>query len=244
MEKETYDLLYNTEETYWWFIGQRYLLRNVLKRYVDKKNPIRLVDVGCGTGMNVKVLSEFGHAEGVDIADEAIAFCKKKGVKVTKSDVIDLKLKDNTYDVVTELGVFYHEKVTDDLKAMKELHRTMKSGGTLFFFDCAMMSLFGKHDKAFHGVRRYSKKELKSKLESAGFTVERISYINSFLFPFVYIKRKLEKLSNTPPKSEVNEKLNPTINTILKMIYKTEIWLGQYINYPFGINIYAVGRKR
>lgn len=248
MKKETYKLLYTTEETYWWFVGQRLLLQRMVRKYAPKKSEakseIKLVDLGCGTGKNIQVLSEFGDAEGIDVADEAIAFCTKKGVKVTKSNVMDMKLPDSTYDVVTELGVFYHEAVTDDLKAMKEAYRILKPGGIFFVFDCAMMCLFGKHDVAFHGARRYSRKELKTKLEQAGFIVERISYINTLLFPLVYIKRKLEKLSSKQPESEVQDTINPMLNKLLTMMYKGEIWLNRHITYPCGINIYAVARKK
>ena len=163
---------------------------------------------------------------------------------MTKSNVMGIKLPDNTYNVVTELGVFYHEAVTDDLKAMKEACRILKPGGIFFVFDCAMMCLFGKHDVAFHGIRRYSRRELKTKLEQAGFRVERISYINTLLFPFVYVKRKLEKLSSKQPESEVQGTINTFVNKLLTVMYKMEILMNKFLSYPFGINIYAVARKK
>ena len=245
MDKKIYETLYKTEENYWWFVGQRFFLDMYLTKYYNHKKNLKLLDVGCGTGLNLGMLDDFGTAYGIDISDDALAFCKARGAKnIKKSNVMNIKFKGNMFDVVTSMGVFYHKNVVDDVKAMKEIYRILKPGGRLFFFDCAMMSLYGKHDIAFHGMRRYSKNELKSKLEKSGFVVEKISYINTLFFPLIYIRRKLSNLANSKPKSDVQEKFNPIVNFILKMIYKTEITGLKYVNYPFGVNIFAVARKR
>jgi SAM-dependent methyltransferase len=144
------------------------------------------------------MLKKYGKAYGIDISDDAIRYCKIRGIKnVKKSNVMNIKFKNDMFDVVTSLGVFYHRNVRDDVRGMKEVHRVLKPGGRLIFFDCAMMCLFGKHDMAFDGARRYSKKELESKLKKAGFKLEEMSYINTLLFPAVFIKRKLEKFSKS-----------------------------------------------
>ena len=156
---------------------------------------------------------------------------------------MNIKFNSNSFDVVTALGVFYHRNVTNDVKGLKEIYRLLKPSGRFFLMDPAMKCLFGKHDIAFHGIRRYSKEELQSKLEKVGFVVEKISYFNAFLFPFVYLKRKVEKLSKSEPKSEVQETINPLINSILEGLFKIEIKGLDNINYPFGINIFAVARK-
>ena len=205
---------------------------------------MKLLEVGCGTGINLQVLEKFGTVYGVDISDDAINFCKIRGIKnIKKSNVMNIKFTDNMFDVVTSLGVFYHKNVSDDVRGMKEIYRVLKPKGRFFIFDCAMMCLYGKHDIAFHGIRRYSKKELESKLKQAGFTVEKISYVNTLLFPAVYLNRKLGKLSKSKPKSEVQESISPIVNLILKILYKTELRGIRYFNYPFGVNIFAVSRK-
>lgn len=244
MQRELYENLYKTEEKYWWFIGQRLLLYRLLKHYYGSRKDLKLLDLGSGAGINIKVLQNFGNAYGIDISDDAIEFCRKRGIKIKKSDVMDIKFPANTFDVVTELGVFYHRAVTDDIKAMKEVNRILKQNGLFIMMDCANKSLFGKHDVAFQGIRRYSKKELIHKLKAAGFIMEKISYFNTLFFPLVYFHRKFTNLTNSQPKSEINENIDPTLNKILKAIYKTEIRGLKHFNYPFGVNIYAVARKK
>lgn len=239
-----YELLYKVEETHWWFCGQRFLLNQFLAKYYDVGKNLVLLDVGCGTGFTLSFLDKFGETYGIDVSNEAIEFCKDRGTKnVKKSDVMDIQFESNRFDVVTSLGVFYHKNVVDDVLGMKEIHRVLKPGGRLFFYDSAMMSLFGNHDLAFHGVRRYSRKDLKSKLVKSGFVVEKISYANAFLFLPVHIKRKLEKLGNPKAQSDIQDTINPLLNSLLASISKFEIKLMRYINYPFGINLFAVAVK-
>ena len=245
MDKKIYDIVYKIEDTYWWFVGQRFLLNEYLKKYYNSKKNLKLLDVGCGTGINLNLLNKYGKAHGIDMSDEALRFCKIRKIRnVKKSNVMDIKFNSNSFDVVTSLGVFYHRNVTNDVKGLKEIYRLLKPSGRFFLMDPAMKCLFGKHDIAFHGIRRYSKEELQSKLEKVGFVVEKISYFNTFLFPFVYLKRKVEKLSKSEPKSEVQETINPLINSILEGLFKIEIKGLDYVNYPFGINIFAVAKKK
>lgn len=246
MEKQLYDTLYKLEGKYWWFVGQRFLIHQLLNKYYPRcKKRLLLLDVGCGTGLTMQELNKFGKAYGIDIADEALRFCRKRGLaNIKKSNVMGIKFNDGLFDIVTSLGVFYHKNVTDEAKAFSEIYRVLKPGGRLLFFDCAMMCLYGKHDLAFHGIRRYSKKELTYKLKRAGFTIEKITYVNTLLFPALYLSRKLGKMTRSKPKSEVQESISPLLNLILKALYKMEIRGAIYSNYPFGINIFAVARKK
>ncbi len=246
MDTKEYETSFKVEEKYWWFVGQNQLVEKFLQQFYAENNEKKysFLDVGCGTGITLSTLSKHGKAHGIDIADQAVHFCRKRGFTIKKSDVMDIQFPGQTFDAVTSLGVFYHKGVIDDLKGLEEIYRVLKPGGRIFFLDCAMPCLYGKHDIAFHGVRRYTKKELREKLEKAGFIVERITYYNTLLFPLVYLKRKLEKLSSAPPKSEVSEEINPLINKILTKVYCTELSLLKYMNFPVGVNILAVGRKK
>ena len=243
MQKEEYEKMYHFEKEYWWFSGKRFLVKNCLKKFFRKEN-LKILDVGCGTGLNMKMMSKFGDVSGVDVAEEALGFCKKRGLSnVKESEVEKLDFEDKSFDVVTALDVLYHKNVKDDIKAMKEIGRVLKPNGYFIMTDSAMKCLYGKHDLAQHGIRRYSKKELKSKLKEAGFEVKKISYYNTLLFPPVYVKRKLDKLSDSEPKGDVQE-INPLFNFILKMMYKLELSFLKYVDYPFGVSILAVCRKR
>jgi len=86
MMEHTYPILYEVEESHWWYIGRRRIIRSFVKeicaRVTDR--PPRILDVGCGTGANLMLLSEFGDAEGVDVSPDALAFCRERGLDKVK----------------------------------------------------------------------------------------------------------------------------------------------------------------
>src|SRR3989344_7136687 len=124
MDTKEYETSFKVEEKYWWFVGQNSLVEKFLKQFysrrLSEKKKYSFLDVGCGTGITLSILSKYGKAQGIDIAEQAIHFCRKRGFKIKKSDVMDIQYPENTFDAVTSLGVFYHKGVIDDLKGFQE----------------------------------------------------------------------------------------------------------------------------
>jgi ubiquinone/menaquinone biosynthesis C-methylase UbiE len=244
MERREYETSYRLEDTYWWYVGQRRLLERFLKDNYLGSEGRRFLDVGCGTGRNLDTLQRYGEAIGIDVSDDAIEFSARRKHKVIKNDVTNIKFRSESFDAVSSLGVFYHKAVINDADGFREMFRVLKQDGRLFFFDSAMPCLYGNHDRAFHGVRRYSIDSLRNALLSAGFMIETITYVNLALFPFVYLKRKLEQYyPDLIPRSEVND-IGWIPNEILKIINLLElICLRHSSQHYFGMNIMAIGKK-
>ena len=90
MQQHTYAIMRRVEESHWWFVGRRRIIRSFLERICRDLNtwsnesqqgsPLNILDVGCGTGANLEMLSEFGEAEGVDVSSEALSFCRARGL--------------------------------------------------------------------------------------------------------------------------------------------------------------------
>ena len=69
MQQHTYAIMDRVEDSHWWFVGRRAILESFLRSIVDKlstKSP-RILDVGCGTGANLEMLSAFGSARKGDV---------------------------------------------------------------------------------------------------------------------------------------------------------------------------------
>ncbi|MBK9767384.1 MAG: class I SAM-dependent methyltransferase [Chloracidobacterium sp.] len=83
MQQHTYAIMDEVEGSHWWFVGRRSILDSFLKGIVAKiRKPdatLKILDVGCGTGANIEMLSAYGESEGVDVSDDALEFCRKKG---------------------------------------------------------------------------------------------------------------------------------------------------------------------
>lgn len=95
-------------------------------------------------------------------------------------------------------------------------------------------------DEACH-VRRYSQKELRTKLEAAGFKVERMTGFVSLLFPFMIVSRLI---GGKQKKGGAELSLPAWMNAIFSFIMRIEFFLIRLgINFPFGGSIIAVVTK-
>ena len=71
MQPHTYAIMRKVEDRHWWFVGRRRIIAAFVEQICrDLQNggpgQPRILDIGCGTGANLELLSKFGEAEGVD----------------------------------------------------------------------------------------------------------------------------------------------------------------------------------
>jgi ubiquinone/menaquinone biosynthesis C-methylase UbiE len=101
------------------------------------------------------MLSQFGQAEGVDVSDDALEFCRRKGLTVQKGLAETLPYPDETFDITTALDVIEH--LDDDIAGLKEMYRVTKRGGYSLIFVPAFMWLWGVQDDVSNHRIRYTK---------------------------------------------------------------------------------------
>jgi len=258
MQQHTYAIMDEVEGSHWWFVGRRAILEGFLKHIVGRlasrlqaadpeSGPartgtpnIRILDVGCGTGANLEMLSQFGEPEGVDVSDDALEFCRRKGLKVQKGLAETLPFADESFDLTTALDVVEH--LDDDIAGLKEMFRVTKTGGYSLIFVPAFMWLWGVQDDISNHRIRYTKKQIVERIEKAGYKVERATYANITFFPPILAGRTLMKLTGVKPESENNITVSG-LNGILGKIFSLEsVWLKNF-NFPFGVSIVVVARK-
>lgn len=244
MEKTEYEKLYQFENYYWWHIGRSKIIYKLLKNYLPRDNSFDILDVGCGTGINLGILEKFGKVVGVDPSKKALQFTRQRGFKnLIKASAEKLPFPDKCFNLVTALDVIEH--IADDLKALKELHRVLKSQGLLLVTVPAYQFIWSEHDEALHHFRRYTASQLHQKLNQAGFRVKRRSYVITFTFPLILgyrlLKGLLPKNSSVPQTSYVV--LPRFLNNFLIFTLKIEGWLLKYINLPFGTSVICLAQK-
>jgi SAM-dependent methyltransferase len=260
MEEHTYEIMNRVEDSHWWFVGRRAILESFLKKIIQgfrvqgsefrvhaqedelraANYEVRILDVGCGTGANLEMLRGFGAAEGVDVSDEALEFCRAKGLKVHEGLAEELPFEDESFDVVTALDVVEH--LDDDAAGLKEMHRVLKKGGKTLVFVPAFMWLWGVQDDISNHRIRYTKRQIVERLQKAGFRIERATFANITFFAPVLAGRTLMKLTGIRPESENNINIS-ALNGLFGKIFSAErLWLDKF-NFPFGVSIVVVAGK-
>jgi SAM-dependent methyltransferase len=243
MMEHTYPILYQVEQSHWWHVGRRRIIarfvEEICAHFTDPK--ARILDVGCGTGANLLMLSKYGEAEGVDISDDALAFCRERGLQKVKSGSAEqLPYEDASFDLVTALDVVEH--LDDDLAGLKEMRRVLKPGGHALVFVPTFMFLWGLQDDVSNHRRRYRLPELKRVMAEAGLEVERASYVNMTFFLPVLLIRQLMELTGIKPDSE--NKINiPALNGVLGSVFAAEGIALRHLNFPFGVSGICVARR-
>jgi SAM-dependent methyltransferase len=243
MMEHTYPILFRVEQSHWWHIGRRKILAGFVEeicRQVTDRRP-RILDVGCGTGANLLMLSKYGEAEGVDVSEDALAFCRERGLdKVRLGAAEELPYEDNTFDLVTAFDVVEH--IDDDLAGLSEMQRVLRPGGRVLVFVPTFMFLWGLQDDVSNHRRRYRLPQLRRVLEQAGFEIERTTYANITFFAPILLIRKLMRLTGTKAASENNINVS-ALNGILGRVFGAEGMILRYLNLPFGVSGLCVAKK-
>ena len=244
MQQHTYAIMDEVEGSHWWFVGRRAILDSFLQRVVAKiRNPqsqICILDVGCGTGANIEMLSNYGNAEGVDVSDDALEFCRRKGLTVQKGLAESLPYADDSFDLTTALDVVEH--LDDDIAGLKEMFRVTKRGGYSLIFVPAFMWLWGVQDDISNHRIRYTKSQIVERLKNAGYEVERATYANWTFFAPILAGRVFMKLTGIKPESENNITISGLNGIFGKLFSSERFWLNRF-NFPFGVSIVVVARK-
>ncbi|CAN5294582.1 class I SAM-dependent methyltransferase [soil metagenome] len=245
MQQHTYAIMDEVEGSHWWFVGRRAILESFLRQIrsslVTRRSSLKILDVGCGTGANLEMLAQFGEAEGVDVSDDALEFCRQKGLKAKKGLAETLPYEDDTFDLTTALDVIEH--LDDDIAGLREMFRVTKHGGYSLIFVPAFMWLWGVQDDISNHRIRYTKKQIVERLESAGYTIERATYANWTFFAPILGGRTLMRLTGIKPESENNVNIS-ALNGIFGKIFGAERFWLQNFSFPFGVSIVVVASKQ
>lgn len=244
MDKTAYSLMYELEKDHWWFKARRKIVGDMLDDQAPSPNSSRsILDIGCGTGANIHLLSRFGIVTGVDYFDEALAFCRENGFdNVRKDDAHKLStFEDNSVDLVAALDVLEH---VDDGQALTAIGRILKPGGHVVATVPAFKYLWSGHDDVAHHLRRYRKNELRIKFEGAGFRIQKLTYFNTLLFAPVALSRLLKRVlgSDDGPKSDLVMP-SQSLNRLLTTIFASERHFLKRARLPFGISIICIAEK-
>lgn len=237
MEQQEYELMSRVEYTHWWFRAKREYLKTYLPNSSTRKRIV--LDVGAGTGAISAYLGEWGDVTRLESSSIAISYLKQKGLSYLKEDINTYAFPIKKFDIVTCLDVLYHKNIRDDEAVLKKIYRSLKPGGILLVTDCALPFLMSKHDVRNHARQRYTVTEMTQKIESAGFKVEKASYIYFFIFPLTVFSRFIERYTQS---SDVNLP-HPILNTFLFGICLAESYMLKIASFPIGSSIIVKATK-
>jgi SAM-dependent methyltransferase len=234
---------------------ERKTVADYIKTYRRRENPKDesiICDFGCSLGYMLKEIKKDEPDAlmlGADVIDVSLAKLNKSNpdFMLFKLDIRHISFPDEMLDAAICLNVLEH--IDDDEKVISEFNRTLKKGGVVCIVVPYGRKLYDYYDGACMHVRRYGKRELIGKLESAGFEILRSNFLNSLLYLPFFIKKKINRLTRKTISDEEKARLmeNDAKATskgfIIRMLFNFDYQLSKRFKLPFGIREIVVARK-
>ena len=166
----------------WLLFGpsHRAIIRRIRTRFGDR--PLKILDVGCGTGLfGERIIRALPQAKvwGVDLVAEMLRGGARRweshrgALTPVQGDSERLPFDEDTFDVVTCANSFHH--YPSQQRAVAEMHRVLRPGGRLmlidgyrdalwgwFIYDCCVATVEGE-------VHHCSRDRMRALFDAAGF---------------------------------------------------------------------------
>ena len=239
MDNILYSKFYEIQKKHWWFRGKKIIVSRLIEWYKKDRVIDQILDVGCGSGLMLNALSQYGQVYGLDESQLAVNFSNSLGCATVVRGSLTSKnpFGNKKFDMITSLDVIEH--IDDDISALVSIKSMLSKGGFAVITVPAYKFLWSPFDDMNHHRRRYNLSMLEEKLISAGFIIKKISYFNFFLFPLALISKLFNRISNRSGISDLD--VPPIfINKLMAKIFQTEQIFLKKINFPFGVSIIAI----
>lgn len=245
-----FDLTDKIAESSFWVSSRNRLFKSMVQRHLSPTGKTKFLEIGCGTG---DFIQQIVQNENLEITGSEIYL---KGLQYTKKNLPDVDfiqfdvtqgVVGEQFDIIAAFDVVEH--IENDAAALSNINQMLSKDGVLIISVPQHMFLWSKLDEIVKHKRRYSRRELLTKLRENGFD---ISYCTSFLFvlfPLMLISRMLDRGRDQSQSDEVElgKRVNFSNlqNQILDFFMRIdEVLISLGISLPFGGTLIAVARKR
>jgi SAM-dependent methyltransferase len=238
MDKEASARMGSQEDTHWWFVARRQIVKRLISKYCALSSESKILEAGCGTGGNLELLNAFGTLDAFEFDEINRGMAQEKsGMKIPFGALPDeVPFKDKKYNLIALLDVLEHIEL--DEASLTALGQKLETRGRILVTVPAMPWLWSKHDVVHHHFRRYTHKSLCATAEAAGLKVVKASYFNFLLFPLVVIKRLADKLTSSD--SPDDETPSSWLNTLLFHVFRIEKHIVGSIPMPWGLSLFVI----
>ena len=255
MKQKLYSQLAEIEDIHWSFVHRRNLVDGLLSKLNINKFSKGL-DIGCGTGGNLKFLDKYCcSVTGLDISEVALDFARRKcpDYKFVRGDANYLAnlFSPKSFGFISIFNVLYHEWIKDDLSVLMQCNKVLIPGGILVVTESAFNFLNRNHDCQAMGKRRYKLSLFRKMLSDSGFTVLSATYYNALSFVpaliLTFLNIIIPNQKNSVPENDYVKELQIPMNSINNLVFflmNIETKLIKILHkLPIGVTLLCIARK-
>jgi 2-polyprenyl-3-methyl-5-hydroxy-6-metoxy-1,4-benzoquinol methylase len=160
---------------------------DMIARGARLKPGMRVVEVGCGTGLFTELLAKLGvHVTAVELSPELLELARGRGIDSSLVTYVNGRFEDvelpNTFDAVVGSSVLHHLEV---MPALRRARAVLRSGGAIAFAEPNMLNPQIAVQKNVPIVKRWAgdspdetaffRWRLKRMMEQAGFIEAQVT---------------------------------------------------------------------
>jgi SAM-dependent methyltransferase len=238
---DAFEQLYALESASFWFQARNQLiLWAILQHFPSMQS---FLEIGCGTGYVLNAVSTtFPQAQitGADLFPKALEFAARRSPNAhfASFDATEIPFQ-SAFDVVGMFDVLEH--IPQDVTVLRQIHKALKARGGLIITVPQHPNLWSQADDFAKHVRRYTRRELGTKLENAGFEILRCTSFVSLLLPAMVAFRTLQKSKDYVPTDEMHtaSRLNGILGNIMQL---EQTLIRRGVDLPLGGSLLAICR--
>ena len=200
-----------------------------------------LVEIGAGIGTFSELFVD--RFDSLTLIEPSSGLCEglqkryatENHIEIVQSSLESLIAQPAGKNFDCALMVNVLEHIQNDKDALRMMFNILKLGGYLLIFVPAQQSLFSELDKAVGHYRRYHLPDLKQKVETAGFEIVKLQYLDWLGVAAWWLVNIIFKQKNINANSAVfYDRFGIPLTR----------WIESVIKPPFGKNLILVAKKR
>lgn len=242
MEAGEYGNLDRVERDHWFYQGKRTIVRTWIARLRPMGPADTLLDFGAGTGLFAAEMATRCRVLALDAVPESLRLLRRRlpaEAVLTPGADGGIPLAAGSVECVTALDVLEH--LERDGAAVAEFLRVLRPGGLAVVTVPASMRLWSDWDVSLHHFRRYERASLAA-LFGAGWTIERLAYVNSAAYPLVWLMRRFRGGARAGRPRVEDVVPAPWLNALLRRQFVAQAtW--RRVRLPFGVGVLLAARK-
>lgn len=245
-----FDLTDKNAQSSFWVNSRNRLFKSFVQENMLPTGKTKFLEIGCGTGDFIEQIVQNENLEitGSEIYLKGLLYAKKNLPKVefVQFDVTQGVIGEE-FNLIVAFDVIEH--IENDVTALSNINHMLTKNGVFIVSVPQHIFLWSNLDEIVKHKRRYSRRELVTKLQENGFNV---SYVTSFvfvLFPLMLISRMFDKGQYQTQSEDValekRVKFPKLLNWIFDLFMRIdEVLIRLGISLPFGGTLVIVANKR
>ena len=203
----------------------------------------RVLEVGAGSGTMFDCLGDRELAVALEIDPGFVQaleqrFDSRSNVTVMAGNINEPAIigKLRTLRVDSAMSINVLEHIEDDGSALSSIASVLDPGGSLAVLVPAFPSIFGAMDRGVGHVRRYRRRELVTKMQTAGFSVSAAHYVNLPGFFAWFINGRVLHATSPAGGSRLISLYDKTVVPVTRLLERS-------FHPPCGQSLFVAGSK-